>query len=57
MPIVINEFEIIAEPEPREARQSPASAAHEDEPPVPEPREILRVERVHRARLERVRAD
>jgi hypothetical protein len=57
MPIVINEFEIVPEPPPREAGGPRPAAEPGDEPTVPEPWEILRVERVQRARLERVRAD
>jgi hypothetical protein len=57
MPIVINEFEIVPEPPPREPGATTSAPEPEHEPPVPEPWQILRVERVHLARLERVRAD
>jgi hypothetical protein len=58
MPIVINEFEIVPEPpQPREAGATSEAPGREEKPTVPEPWEILRVERVHLARLERVRAD
>jgi hypothetical protein len=57
MPIVINEFEIVPEPPPREAATTARAPEQERETPVPEPWQILRVERVHLARLERVRAD
>ena len=57
MPIVINEFEIVPEPPPREPAPATHAPEHDRETPVPEPWQILRVERVHLARLERVRAD
>jgi hypothetical protein len=57
MPIVINEFEIVPAPAPpQEARLTPR-AEDAEEPVSPEPWEILRVEQVFRARMDRLRAD
>jgi hypothetical protein len=57
MPIVINEFEIVPEPAaPAEPAPSPRTE-EPDEPVVPEPWEILRVERVFQTRMQRLRAD
>jgi hypothetical protein len=58
MPIVINEIEIVPEPPAPAPEATGARAPERDEqPPIPEPWEILKVERIHLARLERVRAD
>jgi len=57
MPIVINEFEIVPEPAPSRDAGSSRRAEEPDEPATPEPWEILEVERVFRARMNRLRAD
>jgi hypothetical protein len=55
MPIIINEFEIVTEPrtepaEPETPRPGEAS------PPL-HPEDIVRIERRHRERMNRIRAD
>ena len=57
MPIVINELEIVPEPSPNAADAGAREPQREEQPAIPEPWEILKVERIHLARLERVRAD
>lgn len=54
MPIVINEFEIIVEPQQQAARQAPDS--NEEQAPLC-PEEISAVMKVQEERLQRVRAD
>jgi hypothetical protein len=57
MPIVINEFEIVPAPaQPQETATSPL-AQEVEEPVAPEPWEILRVQQIHRARMDRLHAD
>jgi hypothetical protein len=55
MPIIINEFEIVTEasPEPAPA-ETPGPA---ETPPSLHPEDIVRVERRHRDRMNRIRAD
>lgn len=57
MPIVINEFEIVPAPaQPPESGHAPRTQ-EADEPVAPEPWEILRVQQIHQARVDRLRAD
>ena len=57
MPIVINEFEIMVEapPESGSTGETPQSPAQQ--PQTLRPEDIVLVERRHRDRMERVRAD
>lgn len=56
MPIIINEFEIVPEPEPK-APTPAATVAPTDEIPVPEPDDIVRVQRLAWQRSRRIWAD
>lgn len=56
MPIIVNDFEIIVEPQPPKEQAQDQPAAHE-EAQVLRPEEIVRIMQVHEERLERVRAD
>jgi hypothetical protein len=53
MPVIINEFEII--PETKSQREPPQ--AEREQPKQPNPELIIRVERLHRERMRRLRAD
>jgi hypothetical protein len=57
MPVIINEFEIIATPPPAPAgqEQTPQTAA-EAQPPL-RPEDIERIQRRYQRRMERIRAD
>ena len=56
MPIIINEFEIVAEP--RTPEQAPGQTAGPPEPPPSlHPEDIMRIERRYRERMNRIRAD
>ena len=58
MPIVINEFEVVVEPPPRERSTPDESRDEESSRPHPlRPEHIVEVMRVHYERMERVRAD
>jgi hypothetical protein len=59
MPIIINEFEIVAEPgvTNQERRAGDESEERPEQPVVPDPAEIIRVQRVHWLRMRRVWAD
>jgi len=55
MPIIINEFEVVTEPRPEPA---PAETPRPGETrPALHPEDIVRVQRRHRERMDRVRAD
>jgi hypothetical protein len=55
MPIVINEFEIVAQQPPPPAAPGPPPSPAEGAPPM-RPEDVIRVHRRHRERMERVRA-
>jgi hypothetical protein len=58
MPIIINEFEVVVEPPPREHSTPDEHRDAESQPPHPlRPEHIVEVMRVHYERMERVRAD
>lgn len=56
MPVVINEFEVVAEPQPKksEADKAPAAPAPS---PAPTPHDVACIVRHYKQRLARVRAD
>ena len=56
MPIIINEFEIIADPLPP-VQEGATGAASSPEPPALHPEDIVRIVRHQQQRLMRVRAD
>jgi hypothetical protein len=55
MPIIINEFEIVTEPSLEPA--GPETAGPPEAPPPLHPEDIVRIERRHRERMNRIRAD
>lgn len=58
MPIVINEFEVLVEPPPRQRSTPDENRQAESAQPHPlRPEHIVEVMRVHYDRMERVRAD
>jgi hypothetical protein len=58
MPVIINDFEIIAEPPPAPQAAGPAQSATESaQPPALHPEDVVRIERHEQQRRERVRAD
>jgi hypothetical protein len=59
MPIIINEFEIIPTPTPDQQQQRPTQEEQPrtEAPPSPDPREIIRVQRLYMERQRRLRAD
>jgi hypothetical protein len=57
MPIIINEFEIIADPMPPAPEGAAGNPAAAPEPPALHPEDIVRIVRHQQQRLMRVRAD
>lgn len=57
MPVIINDFEIIAEPLPAPQEASPAQPAGQPEPPALHPEDIVRITRHEQQRRERLQAD
>jgi hypothetical protein len=57
MPVIINEFEIITEQTPASPEQTQTPQAPASAPPSLRPEDIERIQRRHRLRMERIRAD
>ena len=57
MPVIINDFEIIADPLPPQPTSGAGDEPQAPEPPSLRPEDIARIVRHERLRLERVRAD
>ena len=56
MPIIINEFEIVADPRTPEPAPDQTAALAEPPPPL-YPEDIVRIERRYYERMNRIRAD
>jgi len=57
MPVIINEFEIIPDPPPDQPQLPAPAAEGEPRPVVPDPEDIIRIQRLYRDRRRRLRAD
>ena len=57
MPVVINEMEIIAVPQPEQPPRATEPAQQQAQAPPPRPEDIIRVIRRQDQRIDRVRAD